>query len=111
MSGLYIPIILAISVALNIVFVWYILKILSKLLYTSDNLGDLYIIFSSFEEYVDNLFQMEMYHGEPVIEGLIERTKIVREELEKFEEIYSLTTEVMLAEEEDATEYQKEEAE
>ena len=103
MSGTYILIALIISVGLNALFIWYIIKILSKLLYMSDNLGDLYITFRSFEEYVDELFQMEIYHGEPVIEELIERTKAVREEVENFEQIYSLTTEMLIAEEEDAT--------
>ena len=85
------------------------MKILSKLLYTSDNLGDLYISFRSYEQYVDELFQMDMFYGEPVIEGLIDKIKMVRQELEKFEEIYNLTTEIEYVEEDDVVETYEEE--
>ena len=100
---------LIVSVLFNIFFLWYIMKILSKLLYTSDNLGDLYISFRSYEQYVDELFQMDMFYGEPVIEGLIDKIKMVRQELEKFEEIYNLTTEIEYVEEDDVVETYEEE--
>jgi hypothetical protein len=82
------------SVLLNGLLVWYCFKILGKLLYTSDNLGDLYIIFHEFEDFIASLYQMDMFYGEPIIEELISRTKLVQEELNKFEEIYSLTTDI-----------------
>tara|TARA_R110001592_G_scaffold361560_1_gene672481 strand:- start:41 stop:370 length:330 start_codon:yes stop_codon:yes gene_type:complete len=97
------------SILINILGVWYVSKILSKLLYTSDNLGDLYLTLRVYEEYVDELFQMDMFFGEPVIEGLIDRTKMVRQELEKFEEIYNLTTEIEYAEEENVVKTYEEE--
>ena len=80
------------SLFLNIFFLWYIKNILAKLLYTSDNLGDLYIVFRSFEEFVESIYNMEVYHGEPTIEELLKRSKDTRQELEKFKEIYELTT-------------------
>ena len=52
---------------------------------------------------------MDMFFGEPVIEGLIDRTKMVRQELEKFEEIYNLTTEIEYAEEENVVKTYEEE--
>jgi hypothetical protein len=97
------------SILINILGVWYVSKILSKLLFTSDNLGDLYLTLRVYEEYVDELFQMDMFFGEPVIEGLIDRTKMVRQELEKFEEIYNLTTEIEYAEEENVVKTYEEE--
>ena len=90
---------LIISVILNIILTWYVFKVLAKLLYTSDNLGDLYITFRLFEDFTTSLYQMDAFHGEPVIQELVGKIKIVREELEKFEEIYSLTTEIDLLEE------------
>lgn len=87
------------STILNIFLIWYVFKLLTKLLYTSDNLGDLYVTFRLFEDFVISLYQMEAYHGEPIVQELIGKTKLVREELERFEEIYGLTTEVELLEE------------
>ena len=91
---------LAGSVILNIFLVWYLSKILSKLLYTSDNIGDLYITFRMFEDFISSLYDMQMFYGEPIMEELITKTKLVIEELEMFEEIYSLTTDIEPLEEE-----------
>jgi len=93
-------IILGISIMLNIGLTWYLSRVLAKLLYTSDNLGDLYVLFRMFEDFTGNLYSMDVFHGEPVLQELVERIKIVREELERFEEIYELTTDVGLIEEE-----------
>ena len=91
---------LVVSLAFNTLLIWYTSKVLSKLLYTSDNLGDLYAIFRHFESFVTSLYQMEMFYGEPIIEELIARTKMVHEEIHRFEEIYSLTTDTESLEEE-----------
>jgi len=91
---------LASSVILNILLVWYISNVLSKLLYTSDNIGDLYIAFRMFEDFITSLYDMQMFYGEPIIEELITKTKLVVEELERFEDIYSLTTDIEPLEEE-----------
>jgi len=89
------------SVILNILLVWYISNVLSKLLYTSDNIGDLYIAFRMFEDFITSLYDMQMFYGEPIIEELITKTKLVVEELERFEDIYSLTTDTEPLEEEE----------
>ena len=89
------------SVILNVVLIWYVMKILSKLLYTADNLGDLHVVFRAFHGFVSELYEMEMFYGEPILEELIERTKIVRDEIERFEDVYELTTDVELTGEAD----------
>jgi hypothetical protein len=91
---------LTVSLLVNGLLIWYCLKILGKLLYTSDNLGDLYLVFYEFENFISSLYEMEMFYGEPIVEELIGKTKIVQEELNKFEEIYSLTTDIELIKEE-----------
>ena len=95
----YIIIGLVASVTLNIFLIWYLFKVLSKLLYTSDNLGDLYVVLRLYEDFVLSVLNMDMYYGEPIIEEMVNKTKVVREEIEKFAEIYSLTTDVELLEE------------
>jgi hypothetical protein len=97
---IWIIVALTASAVLNIFLVWYLSKVLSKLLYTSDNIGDLYIAFRMFEDFISSLYDMEMFYGEPIIEELIAKTKLVVEELERFEEIYSLTTDMEPLEEE-----------
>lgn len=87
------------SVVLNIFLAWYLVRVLSKLLYTSDNLGDLYVTLRLFEEFTASLYQMELFYGEPVVQELVKKTSFVREEIQRFEEIYGLTTDVEALEE------------
>jgi hypothetical protein len=87
------------SVIANIFMAWYVYKVLTKLLYTSDNLGDLYVVFRVYEDFVSSLYGMDMFHGEPILEELFHKIKFVREEIEKFEEIYGLTTDIVALEE------------
>ena len=87
-------VIVVLSVPLNVLLIWYLSKVLAKLLYTADNLGDLYIVFRVYEKFVSDLYAMDMFYGEPILKELMEKTKIVREEVERFEEIYTLTTDV-----------------
>jgi|TARA_R110000744_G_scaffold361298_1_gene469009 hypothetical protein len=95
----YITIGLIFSVILNIVLLWYVSKVLGKLLYTSDNLGDLYVMLRMYESFLKSVYEMEMFYGEPILKELIDRTKIVREEIQIFEEIYGLTTDIEAIEE------------
>jgi len=88
------------SIFLNIFLIWYGYKVLAKLLYTSDNLGDLYIAFRVFEKFCDSLYNMDVFYGEPVIQELISKIKFIRKELEKFEDIYDLTLDMESLEEE-----------
>jgi len=99
---------LGVSIILNIFLTWYLIKVLSKLLYTSDNLGDLYVTLRTFEEFTVSLYQMEMFYGEPVVKELVSKTSFVREEIQKFEEIYGLTTDVESLEEDIVNEREKE---
>jgi len=108
MTGTIILIFLTLgSLLLNAFLIWYITKILSKLLYTSDNLGDLYMVFSLYGDFIKELYEMDMFYGEPILEELIRKTKMVREEIEKFEEIYELTTDVVMVDEEEADGYEE----
>jgi hypothetical protein len=63
-----------------------------------------------FENFTTSMYEMEMFYGEPILRELIEKTKSIRSELENFEDIYSLTTDVKLFEEELAYDSAEEEA-
>jgi hypothetical protein len=43
---------------------------------------------------------MDMFYGEPILQELVGKIKFIREEIERFEEIYELTTDIELLEEE-----------
>jgi len=95
----YLILALVVSLIANVLLLWYLRWALAKLLYTSDNLGDLYIVLRIFENFTISLYEMEMFYGEPVMEELIDKIKLVREEIERFESIYDLTTDIEAVEE------------
>jgi hypothetical protein len=90
---------LVFSILLNILFAWYLYKVLAKLLYTSDNIGDLYAAFRMYEKFIKSIYEMDMFYGEPILMELVDKTRLILEEIERFEEIYVLTTDIEAIEE------------
>ena len=80
--------------------VWYMRKILTKLLYVSESMGDFLITVDSYAEHLDSVYNLEMFYGDETLEHLMKHTESVIGEIEKFSDIYSLTTE--LTEDEEA---------
>jgi len=91
---------LIVSVALNGLLLWYIRKMLSKLLYVSDSIGSLLVTAKNFSNHLDGLHAMEMYYGDETLGALIKHSKQVVEDIKEFEEIYELTNEGLLEDEE-----------
>jgi hypothetical protein len=84
---------LVVSVSINALLIWYIRKMLTKLLYVSDSIGSLLVSASNFSKHLDGLHSMEMYYGDETLGSLIEHSKQVMEEIKEFEDIYALTNE------------------
>ena len=91
---------LVISVALNGLLLWYIRKMLSKLLYVSDSIGSLLVTAKNFSNHLDGLHAMEMYYGDETLGALIKHSKQVIEDIKEFEDIYELTNEGLVEDEE-----------
>ena len=91
---------LVVSVAINALLLWYIRKMLSKLLYVSDSIGSLLVSAKDFSNHLDGLHAMEMYYGDETLGALIKHSKQVIEDIKEFEDIYELTNEGLLEDEE-----------
>ena len=91
--------IVTVSSVLNIVLVWYVVKLLQKFIFVSENLSDLYLLFRSYSVFLKSLYGMNSYHGEPMIEELMHRTKSVTTEIETFREVFEYTLDIELEEE------------
>jgi len=86
-----IEIFLILSVLFNIFLVWYTRNTLKNLLYLSENLGLLYEVVSSFNLHLKEVYELERFYGDPTLTYLLEHSSAVREELEKYEEIFLLS--------------------
>ena len=88
-----IEIALVVSLLINIFLIWYTRNTLKNLLYLSDNIGFLYDIVSAFSAHLKTVYELERFYGDPTLTNLLEHSNAVREELEKFEEVFLLTEE------------------
>tara|TARA_R100001594_G_scaffold91163_1_gene125462 strand:+ start:301 stop:645 length:345 start_codon:yes stop_codon:yes gene_type:complete len=95
MSRLEIILILlsTLSILANIGLIAYLRAVLARLLFVSDELGDLQDMIDSFSTHVSEVYNLEMFYGDQTLESLMEHAVAFNEQLETFEVIYSLTTE------------------
>ena len=86
-----VEIVLVLSVIVNVFLVWYSLNTLRNLLYLSENLGLLYEVVSDYSEHLREVYELERFYGDPTLTRLLEHSNAVRQELEKYEEIFLLS--------------------
>jgi hypothetical protein len=82
---------LTISLLINIVFFWYTRNILSKLIFVSENIGDLAQMIDRFVEHLDSIFKMELFYGDETLNFLLEHATDLADQLTVFEDIYMIT--------------------
>ena len=94
----------ACSVGLNLLLIWYLSRLLRKFYFISENLADLFLTLRSFQIFTTNMYSMDSYHGEPMIQELVYRIKEANVEMEEFREIFEFSLDEELEEELNATE-------
>tara|TARA_Y100000592_G_scaffold77825_1_gene122174 strand:- start:1619 stop:1990 length:372 start_codon:yes stop_codon:yes gene_type:complete len=87
-----VTLILFISLVMNVGFFIYTRSILSRLLFISEELGDLQDMINNFSNHIANVYNLEMFYGDQTLGALMEHAVSLNEQLETFEFIYSLTT-------------------
>ena len=82
---------LFVSVLFNIGVFVYARAAIVRLLTVSEELGDLQTMINSFTKHLDEIRSLEMFYGEPIIDGLMEHAISFTEQMDTFEYIYTLT--------------------
>ena len=85
--------ILTASTLANIGLILYVRATLLRLLYVSEELGDLQDMINSFAIHVKKVYELEMFYGDQTLQALMEHAISFNEQLETFEFIYSITEE------------------
>ena len=62
-----VPLLLYISVAVNVLFLWYVRKSITNTNEIQDDLLDVLKSIEDFSDHLDNLHSMEMFYGEPIL--------------------------------------------
>ena len=109
---MFIHTVLIISLVINVLLGWYISRMLQKFVFISDNMSDLFLTTKAFHVFVKNMYSMDSFHGEPIIQELVLRIKEVNEEMSNFREIFEYTIDAELEQElEEALNAEEEEQE
>ena len=82
---------LIISVASNIGLLWYNRQLVARLLFISENLGDLVLLIETYRKHLKALYESEMYYGDETMQHLISHTVSLGKMLEEYEDIVDLT--------------------
>lgn len=94
----------AVSVVVNLLLIWYLIKLLKKFVFISENIADLFLVLKAFKVFVGSMYSMDNYHGEPMIQELILRIREVLEEVEGFRDIFEHRIDAEIEEELNAQE-------
>ena len=103
-TTLTLSIILIFSILTNVFLVLYLRIILAKLLFVSENLGDLEQMIVNFNNHLASVYELETFYGDDTLQHLLEHVGDLSEQLQEFEDIFSLTTEENLEVEPNETE-------
>jgi hypothetical protein len=82
---------LLLSVALNIGVIVYARAAILRLLSISEELGDLQNMADMFTTHLNDVYNLEMFYGEPVLANLLDHASSFNEQMQTFEYIYTLT--------------------
>ena len=80
----------ALSIIINIFFIWYIISLLRKLVFVSDNIGNFLGFLNEYGDHLQSLHEMEMFYGDETLRGLIDHTEFITDEIKNFESVYTL---------------------
>ena len=92
---------LGISVIVNGFAVWYIRELLIRFKFYSENTGQLFINLQEYTDHLERVNQMEVYFGDPTIQGLLEHSRDVTVTVAEYLDIFSLEEEDLDAQEEE----------
>lgn len=83
-------ILLSISVALNFFLFWFAYRLLQKHSNLVTLVEDIQFKIDFFSKHIENLYELEMFYGEPTIQNLIEHSKLLLSSFEKFNQDYDV---------------------
>ena len=85
-----IPIMLAVSILINILLIWYLRILLKKLMYISENIYDFKVMVELYMNHLGVVSELEMYFQDPHIEFLKNHTEDLLVQLKSYEEFYNI---------------------
>jgi len=79
---------LALSIVLNVFLVLYLRAVLSKFTDYSEGISDLQYNLNGYEAHLKAIYSMDTFFGEPILQNLLEHTKIINTSVKEYVEIF-----------------------
>lgn len=83
-------ILFGLSAIVNILLIWYIRSLMNRILQLPSGLNKLRGITEEYLEYLKYLYSLETFHGEPVVQELIGRTKVLSKNIQNNCDIFNI---------------------
>ena len=81
--------VLATSIGVSVLLVWYTRGLLKDMAYMSMDLGELKKTLQNYCDHVENVYEMEMFYGDVTLQNLIRHSKAVVEEIKATDYLFS----------------------
>lgn len=81
------------SLAVNVVFIWYVRKLIKQFADAIDNIANFQDFIDEYQAHLDTLLSMERYENEPTLENLLKHTKDISSKIKEVGNPFSLQQE------------------
>lgn len=75
---------LTVSVIVNIVFIWYFIRLLRRLLFFQDELDEFSLRLEEYNGHVDIVYNLERFYGDETLLNLLRHSRGIVEDCNKF---------------------------
>tara|TARA_R110000824_G_scaffold334002_1_gene520544 strand:+ start:1013 stop:1441 length:429 start_codon:yes stop_codon:yes gene_type:complete len=93
---IWLSIALGVSFVVNVFMFWYLRKLLSKLMFVSENLNDLVEIVKNYRNHLKQVYNLEMFYGDETLKFLMSHTNSLLEILKEYEDVYDIAVPIEL---------------
>jgi len=85
-----IEILLAVSIVIIIMLVWYIVQLLRRFLNISEELEGLFISLEEYSQHVDIVYNLERFYGDTTLDNLLRHSQSLSERAKNFRATYDV---------------------
>ena len=90
--------VLVLFMMITALLVWFSFKMVKRVFLIEEGVTDLREIVKNFYEHLEEVNQMDTYHGEPVIQSLVDHSKNVVLRIKGLEKLFVITEETLQGE-------------
>ena len=87
MTTTLLSIFLFVSLSINFLFFWYVRNLLRYLKVANQETGEVLMKISNYSEHLTQVYNRDVFYGDPTLESLLLHTKDLAEEIDAFVEI------------------------